>query len=87
MSVEGLANSNLHVMRFLGLTLEDDMPDYSVLSRFRMRLTAVGAWDSLLEQMNRQIQLHNIVPRHILQAIAYNLKRLPNLFIDSQLIT
>lgn len=60
-SVEDMANSNLHVMRFLGLTLEDDVPDHSVLSRFRTRLTAVGAWDGLLEQINRQIQGHNIV--------------------------
>jgi len=29
------AYSNLHVMRFLGLLLEDDVPDRSVLSRFR----------------------------------------------------
>ncbi len=30
-SVEDMANSNLHVMRFLGLSLEDDVPDHSVL--------------------------------------------------------
>ena len=42
-AVEDMANSNLHVMRFLGLNLEDDVPDHSVLSRFRTRLTAAGA--------------------------------------------
>jgi len=26
----------LHVMRFLGLDLEDDVPDHSVLSRFKI---------------------------------------------------
>ncbi|MBP6058439.1 MAG: transposase [Nitrosomonas sp.] len=31
--VEEMANSNLHVMRFLGLSLEDEVPDHSVLSR------------------------------------------------------
>ncbi len=36
-SVEDMANSNLHVMRFLGLSLEDDVLDHSVLSRFRTR--------------------------------------------------
>ncbi|MER0216595.1 MAG: transposase [Nitrosomonas sp.] len=30
-------------MRFLGLSLEDDMPDYSVLLRFITQLTAAGA--------------------------------------------
>ncbi|MCC8997804.1 MAG: transposase [Nitrosomonas sp.] len=36
-SVEDMTNSNLHVMRFLGLSLEDDVPDHSVLSRFTTR--------------------------------------------------
>lgn len=59
-SVEDMANANLHVMRFLGLDLEDDVPDHSVLSRFRTRLTAAQAWDGLLEQINRQIQAHQV---------------------------
>ncbi|MCC8996698.1 MAG: transposase, partial [Nitrosomonas sp.] len=42
-SVEDMANSNLHVMRFLGLSLEDDVQDHSVLSRFRTRLTTADA--------------------------------------------
>ena len=57
-SVEDTANSNLHVMRFLGLSLEDDVPDHSVLSRFRTRLTAADAWDELLDEVNRQIHMH-----------------------------
>ena len=59
-SVEDMANSNLHVMRFLGLSLEDDVPDHSVLSRFRTRLTAAKIWDGLLAEINRQIQAYNI---------------------------
>ncbi|MBY0499440.1 MAG: transposase [Nitrosomonas sp.] len=39
-----LANSNLHMMRFLGLPLQVDVPDHSVLSRFRTRLTAADVW-------------------------------------------
>ena len=62
-SVEDMANSNLHVMRFLGLSLEDDVPDHSVLSRFRTRLTAAGAWDGLLTRINEQIQAHDIEVR------------------------
>lgn len=59
-SVEDMANSNLHVTRFLGLYLEDDVLDHSVLSRFRTRLTAARAWDGLLERINEQIQAHTI---------------------------
>jgi IS5 family transposase len=62
-SVEDMSNSNLDVMRFLGLSLEDDVPDHSVLSRFRTRLTAADAWDGLLNQINRQIQAHDIEVR------------------------
>ena len=59
-SVEDMANSNLHVMRFLGLSLEDDVPDHSVLSRFRTRLTAAKVWDGLLAEINQQIQAYDI---------------------------
>ena len=55
-----MANANLYVMRFLNLSLEDEIPDHSVLSRFRTRLTAAKAWDSLLEQINQQISVLNI---------------------------
>ncbi len=43
-SVEGMTNPNLHVMRFLGLSLEDDVPDHSVLSRFRTWLRPLHNW-------------------------------------------
>lgn len=55
-AVEDMANANLHVMCFLGLSLEDDVPDHSVLSRFRSRLTQAQAWDDLLAAVNGQIQ-------------------------------
>lgn len=54
-AVEDMANSNLHVMRFLGIKLEDDVPDHSVLSRFRTTLTKARAWDHLLESVNQQL--------------------------------
>ncbi|MBA3755277.1 MAG: transposase [Nitrosomonas sp.] len=60
-AVEDMANSNLHVMRFLGLNLEDDVPDHSVLSRFRTRLTTAGVWDGLLAIINGQIQTHGVM--------------------------
>ncbi|MFZ1853181.1 MAG: transposase [Nitrosomonas sp.] len=39
-SVESMANYNLHVMRFLGLSREDDVPGHSVLSDFRTCLVS-----------------------------------------------
>jgi IS5 family transposase len=37
--VEEKVNDSLSFMKFVGLTLEDDVPDHSVLSRFRTELT------------------------------------------------
>jgi IS5 family transposase len=50
-------------MRFLGFSLEDEVPDHSVLSGFRTRLTAANAWNGLLVQVNAQIQAHDIMVR------------------------
>ncbi|NOS74167.1 MAG: transposase, partial [Methyloglobulus sp.] len=44
-AVEDMANVNPHVLCFLGLALEDEVPDHSVLSRFRTPLTKAHAWD------------------------------------------
>ncbi|WP_280142040.1 transposase [Nitrosomonas aestuarii] len=49
-AVEDMANVSLHVMRFSGLSLVDDVSKHSVFSRFSIHLTAFKAWDSLLEQ-------------------------------------
>ncbi|MBY0483071.1 transposase [Nitrosomonas sp.] len=36
-SVEDMANANLHVMRFLGLSLEDDVPDHWYCCQWRSK--------------------------------------------------
>jgi len=60
-AVEDMANVNLHVLCFLGLSLEDDVPDHSVLSRFRTKLTKAEAWDGLLTEINLQIEGRNLM--------------------------
>jgi IS5 family transposase len=60
-AVEDMANSNLYVMRFLGLQLEDNVPDHSVLSRFRTALTKACVWDSLLNEVNRQLTNRSVM--------------------------
>jgi IS5 family transposase len=59
--VEDMANVNLHVMCFLDLSLEDDVPDHAVLLRFRTKLTQAQAWDGLLAAINRQIEGRNLM--------------------------
>ena len=59
--MEEAADENLSVMRFLGLNLEDPIPDLSVLSRFRSHLTQKEVFEKLLNKINAQLEFHQIV--------------------------
>lgn len=59
--VEEKVNDSLSFMQFVDLTLEDDVPDHSVLSRFRTELTAKGAFDKLMNCINGQLQQKGIL--------------------------
>lgn len=61
MDVEDMVNENLSAMVFCDLKLEDDVPDHSVLSRFRSELSKKGAFDGLLTQLNSQLKLKGIM--------------------------
>ena len=53
--VEEKVNDSLSFMKFVGLTLEDDVPDNSVLSRFRTELTLKGGYEKLMDTINDQL--------------------------------
>ncbi|WP_147292188.1 transposase [Bergeyella zoohelcum] len=60
--VEEHVNDSLSAMKFCGMQLEDSVPSYSVLSRFRTELTEKKAFDSLLSEINHQLEKHrNII--------------------------
>ena len=48
-------------MRFCGLQLEDEVPDHSVVCRFRKALNETNAWEALLAQINSQLSKHNVL--------------------------
>ena len=54
--VEERVNDSLSFMKFVGLSLEDDVPDNTVLSRFRTELTHQGAYEGLLQGINQQLE-------------------------------
>ena len=54
--VEERVNDSLSFMKFVGLSLEDDVPDNTVLSRFRTELTNQGAYEGLLQSINQQLE-------------------------------
>ena len=43
-------------MRFFKLSLDDNLPDHAVLSRFRSQLSPSNAWDPLLQLVHGQLK-------------------------------
>jgi IS5 family transposase len=54
--VEEKVNDSLSFMQFVGLQLEDDVPDHSIISRFRTELTKKEAFEKIFERINQQLQ-------------------------------
>ena len=54
--VEEKVNDSLSFMQFVGLQLEDEVPDHSVISRFRSELTRQAAFEKIFEQVNAQLE-------------------------------
>ena len=59
--VEEQVNDSLSCMRFCVLQLEDEVPDHSVVCRFRKALNDTKAWEALLAQINSQLTQHNVL--------------------------
>jgi transposase, IS5 family len=56
-------NDSISFTRFCGLSLEDPVPDHSIVSRFRTMLTAQEVWHALLDEVNRQLQERGLLVR------------------------
>ena len=61
--VEDRVNDSLASMRFCGLSLDESVPDHSILSRFRTEVTQNGGWDVLLMEINLQLNRHGLLVR------------------------
>lgn len=53
---EEFVKDSVSAMLFLGLSLEDSVPDHSTLSRFRSELSEKRAYDRLLRKINKQLE-------------------------------
>lgn len=60
-AVEDLVNENLSAMRFCDLSLEDSVPDHSVLSRFRSQLASKGTFETIMNLINDQLEKHQVI--------------------------
>lgn len=56
-----MVNDSLSFMKFVGLTLEDDVPDNTVLSRFRTELTLKDTYEKLMDTINLQLEEKGIL--------------------------
>lgn len=61
--VEAQANDSISFNQFLGLQLEDSIPDHSVISRFRTALSKNNGFEKLLQLVNSQLEKHQLVIR------------------------
>lgn len=61
--LEDQVNDRISFSRFVGLPLDSDVPDHSIISKFRTALTKADAYEKLLNEINRQLEEHKILVR------------------------
>lgn len=59
--IEERINDSISFTKFLGLSLEDSVPDHSVISRFRKELTEKKGLAKVLNEVNKQLTNRNIL--------------------------
>ena len=53
---ESMVNDSLSAMKFCDLTIEDDVPAHSTLSRFKKELRDKGALDAIMTKFEKQLE-------------------------------
>jgi IS5 family transposase len=61
MELEDALGDRLSFRRFVGLSLEDRVPDHTTLCRFRGRLVEAGLLDKLFAELDRQLELAGMI--------------------------
>lgn len=59
--VEDRVNDSISFSQFVGISLEDSVPDHSILSRFRTEMTEKGVYEKLFKALNKQLEKHKII--------------------------
>ena len=57
---EVFVNDSLSAMKFCNLTIEDNVPGHTTLSRFKKELVDKKANDNILEEINAQLAKHGL---------------------------
>ena len=87
--VEDQVNDRISFSKFLGLSLEDNCPDHSVISRFRTEMTKRKVYDKLLEEINKQLVKHGILVKQgiLLDASVVDTLRKPKGKTEYEVVT
>lgn len=59
--VEDRVNDSIPFSRFVGISLDNPVPDHSVISRFRTELTKKGMYEKLFKVMNKQLEKYKLI--------------------------
>jgi IS5 family transposase len=59
--VEDQVNDRISFSRFVGIAMDETVPDHSVVSRFRTELTQKRAYNKLLISINKQLEKKGII--------------------------
>ena len=59
--LEEALGDRLSFRRFVGLGLEESVPDHSVLNRFRNELVGLGLYDKLFAELDKQLEAAGVV--------------------------
>jgi IS5 family transposase len=61
--LEEALGDRLSFRRFVGLSLEDEVPDHTTICRFRNRLIEAGLLDKLFAELDRQLEAAGVILR------------------------
>lgn len=59
--VEERVNDSISFSRFIGISLDNQVPDHSVISRFRSEMTDKKVYDKLFRVFNKQLDKHKLI--------------------------
>jgi IS5 family transposase len=59
--IEECLNDRLSFMEFVGLSMEDEVPDHSTICRFRQRLLKLNLHEELFKEINEQLRSQGII--------------------------
>ncbi|XOD67278.1 MAG: transposase [Flavobacteriales bacterium Tduv] len=65
LGTEKLLKEYLIFMHFCGFLLEDQIPDHTILCRFRNEIIAKKAYELLLKKINKELEKHQAIVKTI----------------------